>query len=178
MVSSSTGTASCTSRGFWVTFLGKGNLEEVRNDTGWQTSDDSGILYFKLGISELLLLEKKPQRKFGWGGGSSQMFVSHNIHKCVIYSLAYIKYYIKRKNQEKKKAQREAKVIFKWSSGLICPHLLRVGVRGSLRRPQLGWPVLASLVQHSTGPEPALRVSTRTVIFSTTFNCSFFFPLL
>lgn len=55
---------------------------------------------------------------------------------------------IKRKRRHKGKPKS-------LSDGLLCS--ARLSPRGSLTGPQLSWPVLASLTQHSSGPEPALR---------------------
>lgn len=91
----------------------------------------------------------------GWGGRVSQMLF-HNIHilVCVIYSFAYIKYYIIKRLKIKRKRRHKGKPK-SLSDGLVCS--ARLSLRGSLTGPQLSWPVLASLTQHSSGPEPALR---------------------
>lgn len=79
---------------------------------------------------------------------------------------------IKRKSKHKGKQKS-------FSNGLlVCsvwPSLPSCPAGGSLRESQLGGPVLPSL--SNTGPQSS-SLSTRRMIFSTTFNCSFcFFPL-
>lgn len=94
---------------------------------------------------------KKPQREIiGWGGRVSQIPVFHNTHKRVIYAFAYINYY-KTFEKRKRKYKRKPKSL---SNGFLVSAWL--SLRACLRGLPLCWPVLASLVQHSRTPEPAL----------------------
>lgn len=126
-------------------------------------------------MSTLFLLAKKPQRKIGQGGGIlkcscyiTQMY--HCIYQILHNEIKHLKIKSKRKHKGKRKSFSNGLLVCSvWLSLPIC----QAGCQGQVQRVPAGPASPNFSVQHSRAPKQ-LSVSTRRMIFSITFNWSFF----
>lgn len=109
------GTAACTSREFWVTFLSKGSLEEVLNDTGWQTSD-SGILYLIEGWANSFYWKKAWRKNLGGEEGFLKC-LCFVIYTCHIFLCIYQVLHNKIKRLKIKRKRRHNRKPKSFSTG-------------------------------------------------------------
>lgn len=109
------GTAACTSREFWVTFLSKGSLEEVLNDTGWQTSD-SGILYLIEGWANSFYWKKAWRKNLGGEVGFLKC-LCFVIYTCHIFLCIYQVLHNKIKRLKIKRKRRHNRKPKSFSTG-------------------------------------------------------------